>query len=177
LPRVLADGERVRLRTIGLGDVQMLDAWAASPDFWGEFNDFDLPHHSSREAVEQGRTMGEGGGMLVVERVDGTPIGTVSWHGVAYGPNPESRAWNIGITLAPEARGQGLGAEAQRLLADYLFTGTAANRVEASTDVANHAEQRALTKAGFVREGVQRGAQFRHGAWHDLMTYARTRQD
>lgn len=29
----------------------------------------------------------------------------------------------------------------------------------------------------FVREGVQRGAQFRAGAFHDLVTYARTRED
>ena len=56
-----------------------------------------------------------------------------------------------------------------------MFATTAANRVEASTDVDNVAEQHALEKAGFVREGVQHGAQWRAGAWHDLVTYAITR--
>lgn len=172
---MLATGERLRLRMMGLDDVELIDAWAASPEVKGEFNDFDLPHQSVRESVEQGRTMGEGGGTALVEQQDGTPIGTVTWHGVKYGPNIESRAWNIGISLIPAARGRGFGADAQRLLAAYLFANTAANRIEASTDVANVPEQRALARAGFVREGVQRGAQRRHDAWHDLLTFAVTR--
>ena len=36
---------------------------------------------------------------------------------------------------------------------------------------------RALEKAGFTREGVLRGAQFRRGEWHDLVSYARLRND
>jgi RimJ/RimL family protein N-acetyltransferase len=117
-------------------------------------------------------------GMLVVERLeDLQPIGTVGWHRVNYGPSPWSDAWNFGIELRPEARGQGLGAEAQRLLAEFLFATYDLNRVEASTDVENVAEQRSLAKAGFVREGIQRGAQFRAGAYHDLVTYSRLRDD
>jgi RimJ/RimL family protein N-acetyltransferase len=174
-PRILATGERVRLRTIGLRDIELLDAWRASAEFWSAFNDFGLQFPSLRKAVEEGRTIGEDGGNTLVELLDGTIIGTMSWHAVTYGPNLESRAWNIGITLAPAARGNGFGGEAQRLLADYLFTQTRANRIEAQTDVENVAEQRALGKAGFVREGVARGAQFRHGTWHDLVTFAITR--
>lgn len=169
--------ERVRLREITLDDVDLVDAWDRSRDAHGPFNDFGLPHRSIREAALEGRLLGEGGGNLLVVGADGTPIGTVSWHGVMYGPNLESRAWNIGISLIPEARGHGFGGEVQRQLAERLFRETAANRVEASTDVENVAEQRALEKAGFVREGVQRNAQWRSGAWHDLVTYAITRQD
>jgi RimJ/RimL family protein N-acetyltransferase len=88
-----------------------------------------------------------------------------------------NRAWNIGISLIPEARGQGYGPIAQQLLADYLFDTTDANRVEAQTDVENAAEQRALEKAGFVREGAARGSQYRAGRYHDLITYARLRSD
>lgn len=168
---------RVRLREISIDDVELVDGWAASPEIEGEFNDFGLPHRSIRQVTLEGRLVGEGGGTLLVETLDGTPIGTMSWHAVTYGPNPESRAWNIGISLIPEARGHGYGVEAQRLLGRRLFAETAANRVEASTDVENLAEQRALEKAGFVREGVQRGSQWRHDGWHDLVTYAITRQD
>jgi RimJ/RimL family protein N-acetyltransferase len=99
-------------------------------------------------------------------------MGTVSWRAVAYGPNPESRAWNIGISLVPEARGKGLGAEAQRVLAEYLFATTTVNRIEAMTDVENVAEQRALEKAGYHRDGVLLGAQFRAGGYHDLVVYS-----
>jgi RimJ/RimL family protein N-acetyltransferase len=71
----------------------------------------------------------------------------------------------------------GHGSAAQRMLAGYLFATTPVNRVEASTDVENIAEQKALERAGFTREGVLRGAQFRDGGWHDLVGYARLRDD
>jgi RimJ/RimL family protein N-acetyltransferase len=51
------------------------------------------------------------------------------------------------------------------------------NRVEASTDIENAAEARALEKAGFRREGVVRGAQFRAGAYHDLVLFGKLRSD
>ena len=109
--------------------------------------------------------------------VDGMVVGDVGWHVVHHGPPPDSAAYNIGIDLAPTHRGHGYGTEAQRRLAEHLFAHSDVNRVEASTDVTNVAEQRALEKAGFTREGVLRGAQWRDGAWHDLVLYARLRTD
>jgi RimJ/RimL family protein N-acetyltransferase len=83
----------------------------------------------------------------------------------------------IGVWLTPSARGQGIGRLAQRQLAELFFRHTAANRVEAHTDVENVAEQRALEAAGFQREGLTRGAQWRDGAYRDGYLYAITRQD
>lgn len=169
---------RVRLREITIDDVELIDAWQADPVKNGEFNDFGGEARTVRPGVEEGRIIGPNGGMLIVERIaDTQPIGTVTWHSVRYGPNDQSRAWNMGISLVPEARGQGYGVEAQRLVAAYLFETTDANRVEASTDVENLAEQRALEKAAFVREGINRGAQWRAGAHHDLVLYSRLRGD
>jgi RimJ/RimL family protein N-acetyltransferase len=170
---------RIRLRDVTLADADLLDAWSADPASRSEFNDFDLPPDAvPRDIVAKGPLRNEHNGVLIVERLeDGTPIGTVGWHKVRYGPNPESDAWNCGIELRREARGQGYGTEAQALLADYLFETTALNRVEASTDVENMPEQRSLEKAGWVREGVQRRAQYRAGEYHDLVTFSRLRSD
>ena len=170
----------VRLRDATLADADLLVAWGRSPEAKGEFNDLGIEpdEDALRETLAAGPLRNERNGQLIVEQVaDGHPIGTVAWHEVHYGPPPLSRAWNIGISLIPEARGQGHGGIAQRLLADHLFETTDANRVEASTDVENRAEQRALQKAGFKREGIQRQAQFRAGSHHDLVTYARLRND
>jgi RimJ/RimL family protein N-acetyltransferase len=41
--------------------------------------------------------------------------------------------------------------------------------------VTNAAEQRALERAGFTREGVLRHAQFREGGFHDLVLYSKLR--
>lgn len=173
------EGSRVRLRDATPADADRLDAWARDPETRGEFNDFGLEHSpTDREALAKGPLRNERNGELIVERIsDGEPIGSVSWHQVRYGPNDGSSAWNMGISLLPAARGQGFGSEAQRLVADYLFATTAVERVEASTDVDNVAEQRALEKAGFLREGVIRGAQYRPSGRHDLVNYARLRTD
>jgi RimJ/RimL family protein N-acetyltransferase len=169
----------VRLRDVTLDDADLLDAWNADPSASGEFNDFGgSPKPIDREALARGPLRNERNGQLIVERVaDGKPIGTLSWHAVGNGPNPESSGWNVGIALLPEARGQGHGTDAQALLAAYLFENTDVNRIEAQTDRDNVAEQRSLEKAGFVREGTARGAQFRAGAYHDLVTYAILRGD
>ena len=169
---------RVRLRPATVVDAEFLELFQ-SPEYRGEFNDFgQIEGPSDREDVEPDVVSGVHSKRLIVERIDNrVPIGTVSWHGVRYGPNVESLAWNIGIALVPEARGHGYGPEAQRLLADHLFATTAANRVEAAADVTNHAELRALTKAGFEKEGVLRGAQYRAGTWHDLALYSSTRSN
>ncbi len=113
---------------------------------------------------------------LFVE-VAGRVCGSVSWHSTHYGPNAGSLAWNIGIDLAPDVRGQGIGSTTQRLLAEYLLSVTPQFRVEASTDIANTAEQRALERAGFTREGILRGAQERTDGRHDLVCYSLLRDD
>ena len=157
----------MRLRPVEPADEAFL-AHTQRREIAGEFNWFEEP-------VEQ--RVATAADRMVVTLDDGTPIGAVSWHRVPYGPNRRSLAWNIGITIVPEHRGQGHGATAQRMLAEHLFATTDANRVEASTDVRNVAEQRALERAGFRREAVARGAQYRDGRWHDLVVYARLRGD
>lgn len=137
----------------------------------GQFNWF------GDAAPENADGRGDSVARMIVTLADGTPIGSLSWIGSRYGPNLRSMAWKIGITLVPAHRGRGYGALAQTMLADHLFATTASNRVEADTDVDNIAEQRALERAGFTREGVLRGAQYRDGGWHDLVLYSKVRTD
>ena len=129
----------------------------------GEFNDL---------GQAEGHAAPADTGRAAVVSSQGALLGSVSWHIVRYGPNPGCRAWNIGINLVPDARGHGYGAEVQRMLAEHLLATTDVDRIEAATDVENLPEQRALEKAGFTREGVLRGAQFRAGARHDLAVYS-----
>ena len=103
--------------------------------------------------------------------------GSLSWHAVWYGPNEGSKAWNIGIGLGEHARGHGIGTVAQQLLSHYLLRTTKVDRIEASTDVTNVAEQKSLEKAGFTREGLLRGAQERSDGRHDLLSYSFIRSD
>ncbi len=103
------------------------------------------------------------------------PHGFVSWQKLATAKS--SWCWRVGIALSVSSRGKGVGTRAQALLVEYLFATTPAHRIEAGTDVENIAEQRALEKAGFRREGVLRGHIFRAGAWRDSVVYGILRTD
>jgi RimJ/RimL family protein N-acetyltransferase len=83
----------------------------------------------------------------------------------------------IGVIMVPGARGRGDGTQAHRLLAGYLFAHTTAHRIEAGTETGNVAEQRALEKAGFTREGIMREIGWRNGAWRDGVLYSLLRTD
>jgi hypothetical protein len=58
----------------------------------------------------------------------------VSWRTIKAG-GPEGGCLEIGALLFPEHRGRGVGTAAQRLLVEYLFATTLANRLQAITDV------------------------------------------
>lgn len=118
-----------------------------------------------------------GNGAFGVLAPGGELVGNVSWVWQQWGPNPQSRNPMIGIWLAPAARGRGLGTQAQRTLVDLFFRNTTVNRVEAHTDVGNLAEQRALEKVGFSRDGNIRGAQWRDGEFRDGFLYSILRSD
>lgn len=111
--------------------------------------------------------------LITLTQVDRTevPVGDLSAHAVWYGPTPGSRALNIGISVVNEYRGKGVGAIAQRLLADELHK-QGIVRVEAQTDIENFAEQKALERAGFKYEGTLRKAQGRVDGLHDIQVWS-----
>ena len=114
--------------------------------------------------------------MLVLHGERGV-IGTVQWHPVRYGPTRGSVAFNIGITLRPDARGRGHGSRAQALLAQYLFDRFQIHRIEAATDVDNIAEQRALAapdSGARASPGAHSGALAHTATWSSTADSAPT---
>jgi len=163
-----------RLRPPRPDELPVLERWYAEPA--SEFDDLHggaVPGRRDAPLPEPPRDAGQ---LVVTDGAD-VLLGSVGWHAVLYGPNAGSVALSIGISLRPPARGQGHGTRAQRMLAEFLFASFPVHRVEASTDVRNVVEQRALERAGFRREGVLREAQWRRGAWHDMVLYGRLRDD
>ncbi|MBA2558851.1 MAG: GNAT family N-acetyltransferase [Propionibacteriales bacterium] len=167
----------MRLRAVRADDLPVLQAGSAGDDPFGFFG-FTATNALELRFAENGMISDSAGTLIVEdESADGMVVGSVGWFAVQHGPSSTARALNIGIALLPEHRGRGLGTAAQAAFASYLFENTLIERLEASTDVDNRAEQRALEKAGFHREGVARHAQFRAGHWHDLVVYSRLRGD
>ena len=170
-------GEKVYLRVVTEADLPLLSVWLNDVDFNSEYNSFGLQQANTieKQFAENGLISSQHGRLLIVTSNNDDIIGFVSYHQVRYGPNEGSAAFNIGISIAAKHRGKGYGVEAQKLLAGYLFATYPVMRIEASTDRENIAEQRALEKAGFTREGVLRQAQWRTGSQHDLVIYSKLR--
>ncbi len=182
--------DRVRLRPIVEADLPLLSRIYSDPVDASEFGFFGYrnPDHM-RKAFDAGFISEHGGKLAVVrdyepgeapaapgsEGTGDVLIGDVGWHRVVTGPN--SATWNVGIGLLAKERGKGYGTLAQRMLVEYLFAHTQYYRIEAGTETTNLAEQRALEKVGFTREGVLRGACFRAGKWRDMVSYSIVRTD
>jgi RimJ/RimL family protein N-acetyltransferase len=169
-------GVLVDLRPLVAADVERYERLANDPDYQGPYGTFALGAAGDvQRRFEQDGYLSHQHGRLVVVDKEGIAVGGASYIAVFHGPPPSNVVYNIGIDIDPAARRRGYGAEAQSLLSRYLFDIYLVERVEASVDVENVPEQRALERAGFTREGVLRHAQWRAGAWHDLVLYSRLR--
>jgi len=164
------DDDRLHLRPVAEDDLALLYRLTSDPVGTGEFgwSGWLDPGTFRRQWAENG-LLGDDEGFVVVVN-DEEPVGVMNWR--RHKTGRVSYCWEIGIALAPEARGHGYGTQAHRLLVAYLFAHTLVNRIQATTEISNTAEQRALEKAGFTREGVLRGMGFRAGRWVDGVMYS-----
>ena len=169
-------GEAIDLRPVAETDLDRLEAWLAQPEYAGPFNTLGLTKPGAFRAgfARDGLLTDDRGTLLIVTKAREF-AGDISYRSVSFGGARGNNCYELGITVAAAWRGRGYGTEAQRLLAAFLFATYPIARVQASTDRENIGEQRALERAGFTREGTMRRAQFRAGAWHDMILYSKLR--
>ncbi|WP_326674325.1 MULTISPECIES: GNAT family N-acetyltransferase [unclassified Streptomyces] len=167
--------DALQLRPVAEDDLPVLERFLTEPQATGPFQwlGWSDPGRWRRRWAQDGLLSDEGGQLMVVTSAD--RLGFVAWRKVTT--SRSSYCWNIGAQLLPEARGRGVGPQAQRLLTRYLFAYTPVVRLEADTETGNIAEQRALEKTGFIREGVLRSFVFRDGQWRDVVRYSLLRDE
>src|SRR4029079_7292342 len=98
----------------------------------------------------------------VYARADGVAVGTAGLLQIAHANGTAEFAIVIG-----ERRGQGLGTEATRLVADFAFHVLELRNVLLETLAWNVAGLTAFERAGFRRVGVRRGAVMSRGETTD----------
>jgi RimJ/RimL family protein N-acetyltransferase len=166
----------VRLRPFTESDLELFVRFATDPALsepfeWTGFT----PPSRYRQRFEHDGLLGSSPYYLAVVTVDDDAlVGWVNWRDTE---RPGPGAWEIGVLIVPEMRGRGAGASSQRLLVEYLFSTTSAFRVWAATEVENIAEQKALERSGFSKEGRLRGTHFRDGQWRESYIYGIIRDD
>jgi len=110
----------------------------------------ELGRAAELEAAD--RAIGERATLTVLEPGSDTCRGQIRVHPVDW---DQSRA-EVGIWLAPQIRGRGLGRRALRLAGEWLLGPCGLARVELFTEPDNAPMTRAAAQAGFVREGILR---------------------
>ncbi|MEH0450259.1 GNAT family protein [Streptomyces sp. B21-102] len=165
----------VHLRAFTEADLGFLDRLCTDPDALGEFEwpGFGDPRARRKRWEIDGCISAESAAVAIV-LADDTVVGIAGWRPRGF---PSGVTYEIGVGVLPEHRGQGVGTAAQKLLVDYLFGRTTANRIEALTNGGNLGEQKALERLGFCREGVMRGRSFQHGAYVDVLVYGLLRTE
>jgi [ribosomal protein S5]-alanine N-acetyltransferase len=166
---------RVRLRAFIEDDLPFLDRLCTDPDALGEFEwpGFSDPRARRRRWERDGYISGDSSAVAIVGK-DGTVVGMATWKPRGF---PAGVTYEIGVAIAPEHRGQGLATAAQDLLVEYLLDHTTANRIEALTNDANVAEQKALERLGVRQEGLMRGRSFLQGKYVGTLVYGLLRED
>jgi len=108
---------------------------------------------------------GDGSSALLVVEIDGEVAGGIQYH---EENDPMYRHAGIDIYLGARFQGRGLGREAVRLLALFLFEQRGHHRITIDPAAANDQAIRSYAKVGFRAVGVMR--QYERGAdgrFHD----------
>jgi RimJ/RimL family protein N-acetyltransferase len=175
---LLLRGPRVLVEPLDEADVAAFTAYRRSPDVarWQGW-DVDYDEADARRMVA-GQPAGDLPGpgdwlQLAIRSPDRAVLhGDVGVHRLAEQP----RTFELGVTLAPEAQGRGLGTEAVRCVLAYLFdatgSGADAHRVVAFCDARNAPVAALLRRVGMRHESRQVEADWFKGEWTTLDGYA-----
>jgi RimJ/RimL family protein N-acetyltransferase len=162
--------ERLLIRAMRIDDARALAAYRNDPET-ARHQDWALPFSeddATRFVDTQMAKVWPANGdwvQLAVAR-DGTMIGDI---GVCR--SSDAMQAQIGYTLAPAHRGEGLATEAVGAVIDVLFA-EGVHRVWATLDPENIASARVLERLGFRFEGRSTDAAHVRGQWCDDLCYA-----
>src|SRR6266508_2634190 len=107
--------------------------------------------------------------MAIADPRTGQALGYVGVSGLVW----RHLRGSLGYWVTGAQRRGGLASAAVGLLVPWTFGALGLVRVEAVVDVDNQASQRVLERNGFRPEGVLRSYYEMHGAWRDMVMFAR----
>jgi putative acetyltransferase len=159
------------IRRISAKDAAAMARYMSDPAIFGAL--LQMPYPS--EAAWQARLADEGSGKsdvtLVAER-DGELIGSAG----LFSPGPAARrrhVMGLGISVAREAQGRGVGNALMTALCDYADRWAGVLRVELTVYTDNETAIRLYRKFGFEVEGTFRRYALRDGVYVDALSMAR----
>jgi len=144
--------EAVLLEPAAEANADLLVRWILDPVAQGPYKQVpDMSAAQLRELFLRDRSREY---FLIRLLPGGTPVGRLYWRAWCFTSDADMIDWELNILLAePGVRGRGLGSAAQALAVQHLLGRQSTRSVFAYTAVENHAERRALQKAGLHELG------------------------
>lgn len=148
-----------------------------------QFNTMQLPHANEglwAKRLADMLTPGQPDVLLVAERtLADAPAQVVGLAGLhATGPALRRRhVMSLGISIAAEAQGQGVGTVLMQALLDYADRWAQVLRTELTVFADNARAIGLYERFGFAREGLHRGYALRDGHYVDALSMARLHPD
>jgi RimJ/RimL family protein N-acetyltransferase len=157
--------KQIKLKELTAQDLPVLHDWFNSEVAFG---DFDEPIPQSLETITQRYESGAYKSIRLMMH-DHKPIGFVDC--MIERKAPWIALIAVIITV-PSYRGQGLGLQAHELLLEEIkVTKPEIKKIEAWTSTENFAEQKILTKLGFIQEGTFRSKVKQRGQLKDMICF------
>jgi aminoglycoside 6'-N-acetyltransferase len=154
---VILQGKRVLLRPGRPDDVHRLYQIRNEPGVLRWWGSVDIEEEIREEFIDSDNA-------FVIE-ADGEVVGAIQYH---EENEPMYRHAGMDIYLTTSRHGEGLGTEALRVLAGYLFEERGHHRLTIDPAADNTAAIRAYEKVGFRRVGIMRKYERGpDGVWHD----------
>jgi aminoglycoside 6'-N-acetyltransferase len=154
---VVLRGERVLLRSGRPDDVDRLLQIRTEPEVARRWGSDDIEEEISEQFI--------GADDAFVIEVEGEVVGAIQCH---EENDPMYRHAGMDIYLSTSRHGEGLGTEAIRVLARYLFEGRGHHRLTIDPAADNTAAIRAYERVGFRKVGIMRRYERGpDGVWHD----------
>jgi RimJ/RimL family protein N-acetyltransferase len=163
-------GRLVRLAAPAPEDRDIMARWTQDDQYMRLLDDDPVRPRDAGEPEEHGDSYE----MHVRTLADDVMIGFVALYRLRWASGTAEMAIGIG---EPAYRGRGYGSDALRLLLNYAFNELNLYRVGLSVMSYNAAAIRAYERAGFVREGAQRGVVLREGRRYDMLLYGILRDE
>lgn len=178
LKNLVLENARVRLRRVGVGDIDAFREIAFDPAIWRHFVTRIETADDLDRFIEQAVQDTLNGTRIVFAVIDKASERIVG--SSAYGNLSETeRKLEIGWSwLAERARGSGVNRAAKLCLLDHAFDTLGCERVEFKTDVLNVVARAALASIGGREEGVLRSFNYMPGGRRrDVVYYSILRDE
>lgn len=162
---VFLEGENIELRTIEEEDLEFVRDNFNHPEVMDKMSYF-RPVNLEQEKKWFENNVVEGDDVHLAICEDGEMRGIISLKMTKGEEGAE-----IGLWIAKDYHGQGLGTVASRLIIEYGFSELGLHRVTAKAFECNRGSQRIWEKLGFEKEGELRGKIYRDGSYENVYVY------